>query len=647
MGLYGYGKILEVNLSTGKITKRNIEAQFARDYVGGMGFGCKLLWDEVGLEIEPFSPDNILVFANGPLTGTHAPASGRTEITTRSPLTGTIGTGNTGGLWGARLKHAGFDMLVVRKRSETPVYMFIDDDRVELRDARHLWGLDIRETTDVICKELGDSQISVLAIGPAGENQVRYACVINDYYHAAARGSAGAIAGDKNLKAIAVRGSGTVSIARPEEFKEVSKEARERLLAADKATKMPGAPSDSRKNYLERGSLPARNYQSGVLPQWLETRGQDIAWQYFIRKEGTCYACPTPCFNLVEVKEGKYAGLKVNRGTMPGVVIDWGAKCAVDNLPAIWKCKELCQRLGLDYVSTAGSIAFAMELFQRNIITQKDTDGLELTWGNEDAVTEMIYKIAHRKGFGDVLAEGSVRAAQIIGKGAEKYVMTIKGMEMMGPDPRAGAKGWLLGSLTNPRGGDNIKNTHTHAERYNPNWWIDKFDMPDDVKKKIYSMPTEQIPNTWEGKPLMCKWFEDMYSILNSLDLCFFPSGFRLAVGPTHLAKLYSACTGWDTSPEEILILGEKVFNLFKAISVRYGLTRADDNWPERFYTEPVSGGPAEGRKLSRDEVVGVLDEYYGLRGWDEVNGMPTERKLAELGLQDIADELKRMGKLP
>ena len=536
--------------------------------------------------------------------------------------------------------------MVARNRSEKPVYIFIDDNNVELRDASHLWGLDIKQTTDTICRELGGSQISVLAIGPAGENKVRYACVLNDYYHAAARGSAGAVAGDKKLKAIAVRGSGVVSIARPDEFKKAVKEARERLLTADKATKMPGAPSDSRRNYLDRGSLPAKNYQVGVLPQWVETRGQDIAWQYFTKKEGACYACPVPCFNLVEVKEGKYAGLKVNRGTMPGVVVDWGAKCAIDNLPAIWKCKELCQRLGLDYVSTAGSIAFAMELYQRGIITKEDTDGLELTWGNEDAVTAMICKIARREGFGDVLAEGSVGAAQMIGKGAERYVMTIKGMEMMGPDPRSGPRGWILGSLTNPRGGDNVKNTHIHAERYNPNWWTDKFDMPEDVKSKLYSMPTQEIPNTWEGKPLMCKWFEDLYSILNSLDICFFPSGFRLAVGPTHLAKLYSACTGCDTSPEEIMQLGEKILNLFKAISVRYGLSRKDDDWPDRFYAEPVNEGPAEGAVLSRDEVSRVLDEYYGLRDWDVMTGLPTEEKLNDLGLQDIAGELKKMGKL-
>ncbi|MBI4332662.1 MAG: aldehyde ferredoxin oxidoreductase family protein [Chloroflexi bacterium] len=647
--LYGYGKILEVDLATKEIVRRRVDAQFAQQYIGGMGFSSRILFDEVGPEVDPLGPDNIVVFANGPLTGTHAPCSGRTEITTRSPLTGSIGTGNTGGIWGALLKHAGFDLIVVRRQAERPVYLWINDDVVEIRDASHLWGKDTWETSDMLRQELASSSksgVSVLAIGPAGENLVKYACPLNDYYHVASRSGSGAVMGAMKLKGIAVRGTGTVSIARPKEFQEAVKEARERLLTADGARKMPGGPPEARRESLERGSLPARNYQTGVLPGWLETRGQDVARKYVTGQDGTCYACPIPCFNVVEVKEGKYAGLKENRGLMPGVVYHWGAKCAIETLPAIWRCKELCQHLGMDYGSASGSISFGMELFQRGIITTRDTDGLELGWGNEDAVIKMLHKIAHREGFGDILAEGSVRAAEKIGRGAEQYVMAIKGMEMMIPDPRSGNRGWVFGSLTNPRGGDSVKNTHTHAEVHNPNWGVDKFDMFDDVKARIYNAPPQEVPHTWEGKPAMCKWFEDLYSAINSLGLCFFTAGSCIAFGPTYLSKLFAACTGRDTSPEDIMKAGERVLTLLKAYIVRDGLTKKDDCWPDRFYEEPLPEGGAKGAVLSRETMDRLLEEYYALRGWERETGLPTARKLTELGLGDIANELVQRGKL-
>jgi len=647
--IYGYGKILDVDLSTREIKKRDISPHFAAEYIGGMGFGCKILYDEVGINVNPLSPDNIVVFSNGPLTGTHAPCGGRTEITTKSPLTEHIGTGNTGGMWGTRLKHAGFDVVIIRKQAEKPVYLWIDDDTTEIRDASHLWGKDTWETSDILRYELVPSveaQISVLAIGPAGENLVRYACPLNDYYHAASRSCAGAVMGAKKLKAIAVRGTGTVEIARPEEFKVATREARERIIQAFRARRV-STLEDQRKVDLERGCLPAKNYQTGILSGWLETVNQHVAEKYVTKKDGTCYACPIPCFDLVEVKNGKYAGVIENRGLQPGVVFDWGAKCAINNLPAIWRCKELCQHLGMDYTAASNIIAFAIELTQRGIITSKDTDGIELDWGKEDEIIQLVQKIAFRDGFGNILAEGSLRAAERIGNGAEQYVMTIKGAEMgMLPDPRSGSKGWLFGTLTNPRGGDNVKNTHFLADRYNPNWWIDKFDMFENFKEKIYNIPSHEISATWQGKPMLCKWFEDLYSVLNALGICFFPAGFELALGPTYLSKLFSTCTGWDTTPQEMMKLGEKVFTLFKSYTIRQGLNRKDDTWPDRFFNEPLPEGPAKGAVLSRDTISQLLDEYYELRGWDKESGIPTKQKLIELGLRDIAEDLIKHAKL-
>ncbi len=652
MTLYGYGKMLEVNLTTGRIEKRDVDPRFSEDFIGGMGFSARMLYEEVGPKVDPLDPENIIIFANGPLTGTSVPCSGRTEVTTKSPLTGNIGTGNTGGHWGARLKHAGFDLLVIRGASEDPCYLWINDDRIEIRNGRDLWGKETELTEGVLRRELGGErkpEISVLAIGRAGENLVRYACPVNDLHHVAARAGAGAVMGAKRLKAIAVRGTGSVQIARPDAFEEAVREARNRLLAADRAAKMNGAPIDIRIQDLEKGCLPAKNYQTGILPRWVETRSGAVAKQYITGVEGTCYRCPISCFNLAEVKDGRYAGTKAARGTMPGVVFNFGALCGIDNLPGIWKCKELCQRFGMDYESAGACLAFAMELFQRGIITKTDTDGLDLSWGNEESLVELLRKIAYREGFGNILAEGSLRAAKAIGRGAGKYAFTLKGMEMtMMPDPRAGTRrGWLFGFLTNPRGGDNVKNTHFYAERPNPNWGVDQFDMFDEVKEKIYAVPPEQVAETWQGKAMMCRWFEDLYSLCNALGFCFFTVGSRLAWGPTYISKLYSASTGRDTTPREMMVLGEKVFMLLKAYTVREGFTRKDDALPERFYTEPMREGPARGAVLSREEVENVLNEYYELREWDRATGLPTAKKLNDLGLQDLASDLQRLGKIP
>lgn len=651
MRLGGYGKVLEIDLSSGQIKQKDIDPQFARDYIGGMGFGVKILFDEVGPEVDPLSPANIIVFANGPLTGTRTPCSGRTEITTKSPLTGSIGSGNTGGLWGAALKRAGFDIVVIRGQATNPVYVWIDDGKIEIRDAAQLWGKDTHATTDAICQDLdpsGSSKPSVLTIGQAGENLVKYSCPINDYHHCAARSGAGAVMGAKKLKAIAVRGTGSIRIAREEEFQGAVKKAMDRLMEANNANSiLLGKVADVRKSISDMGSLPGKNFQTGIMPNW-ETRGAEETRKYLVGKEGTCYGCPLSCFNLVEVKTGKYAGVRVSRATAPGTAVTWGAGVAIDNLPAIWKCKELCEHFGMDYGSAGMVVAFAMELFQRGVITRDDTGGLDLTWGNEDATVELLRKIAHREGFGDVLAEGSVKAAEKIGKGASRCVMAMKGVEINGLDPRAGWRGFVFGDIVNPRGGDNIKTTHFTAEQYNPNWWIDKYDMFEDVKEKIFGgIPPQEFVSTWEGKPLLSKWFGDLYTVANSLGICIFTIGTRLAWGPTYLAELLSACTGWDITPQDMVTAGEKNFNLLKAYTVREGLARKDDVWPDRFYTEPLPEGPAKGAMLSRDVMDGLLDEYYDLRGWDRETSWPGEKKLRELGLDEVANDLKKRGKLP
>ncbi len=300
----------------------------------------------------------------------------------------------------------------------------------------------------------------------------------------------------------------------------------------------------------------------------------------------------------------------------------------------------------MDYVAASGVIAFSMELYQRGILTSSDTDGLDLSWGNEGAAIELLRKIAYREGFGNVLAEGSVQAASRIGKGAEQYLMTIKGVEVMVGDPRSHQKIYVLCDITNPRGGDNIKGGHNAVDPdiYDPNWWVDDFDMSEDVKKKVFKKSPEEIYSTWEGKALYCKWLQDLYQVQNALGMDM--SG-RLAIGPTYLARLYSSYTGLYTTPEDIMRSGERIFNLFKAYAAREGQSRKDDNVAERFYKEPVPDGPREGAILSKETINRVLDEYYEVRGWDKNTGIPTREKLNDLGLNEVADALSRSGRLP
>ena len=619
MDAQGYGRNLEVDLSTGKNAVTEIDPEFARKYIGGIGFGQKILYDEVGPDTDAYSPENIVIFANGPLTGTHAPTGGRTEIVTKHPLSGGIGTGNTGGVWGAKLKRAGFDMIIIRGKAEKPVYLLIDDDKVAIKDAAHLWGKDARLTTDALHDELS-RDFAVLAIGQAGENLVRYACPLNDYYHVAGRCGAGGVMGSKKLKAIAVRGTGTPQPARPQEFQKAVEESRERLRLADKIWWKPQA-SLSMEVFHRPGERPGL----GRVDQLKHVTG----------KREVCYACPMNCYNeMGQVKEGKYAGLlesNVTRSLVIGVFSGLG----IDNLPAIWKCKDLSQRYGMDYESSTRLIAFAMELYKQGIITKKDTDGIELVRGNEEGIMEMLRKIACREGIGDILADGSVRAAQKFGRGTEKYIATVKGMEGGRAMGKPGGNWWFLGGFTNPRG-DITTSTHWTAAQYNPDWTIDEYDMFDDVKKKIYSMPPEQVSSTWEGKAMMLKWFEDLHSLVDAMGLCFFPTHMRMALGPNYASRLFSAYTGLDVSAEEMMQAGDRLFNLFKAHIVRQGLTRKDD------YTPKDSDPEADRARIDQ-----FLDEYYALRGWNAALSVPTREKLDELGLNDIADDLQKLGRLP
>lgn len=644
--------------------EKKLDVDIAKKFLGGLGFGVKVLYEEVRPNIDPLSPDNLIIIANGPLTATAAPTSGRTEIVTKSPLTGGIGTGNFGSWWGTRLKLSGFDAVIVRGKSDRPVYLWVEDGLVEVRSAEHLWGKDSWETIDTLKEELGDD-ISVLCIGQAGENLVRFACPVADYHHAPGRSHAGCVMGAKKLKAIAVRATkGTVAIAEPKQFKEAVKEIRERIASyPERGERLKTGSNYLNKGAAELGILPCRNFQTSVVPPESEIWNFPKSVEdYTTMGPEFGSNCPMSryygCNLVTTIKTGQYAGRELGGVFLSFDGWAWGSNCGIRSFPAMWKCRELCQRYGMDF---SGPVAFAMELFQRGIITKEDTDGLELEWGNELAVMEMLRKIAYREGFGDILAEGSLRAAKKIGKGADRYTLTIKGKQVQYFDPRTRGYAKNLGMIVGPRG-DDLNTTHGILETFPEwakkagwrkdeyvRWFVDWIDMFQEVKKKIFGIPPRPDAldsRAVEGKAALTKWHGEIASVYNSLDLCLFAANTFAAVGPTHFAKLYSACTGWHTPPSKIMKAGERIFNLMKAYIVREGFTRQDDDWPRRFYEEPLPEGPAKGGVLSEYDVTRLLDEYYELMGWDKDSGLPTKEKLVELGLEEVANELESMGKL-
>jgi aldehyde:ferredoxin oxidoreductase len=652
------GKIVEINVSSQQATIEHLDARIARKFLGGLGLGIKILYDEVGPSVEALSSDNVIIIAAGLLSGTMAPTCGRAQVVTKSPLTGILGTGNFGGWWGPRLKSAGFEAVVIRGASESPSYLWVNDSEVQLRSAKHLWGKDTWETTNALKEELGDD-VSVLAIGQAGENLVKFACPIADYDHAAGRSHAGCVMGAKKLKAIAVRGTQEVTLARPQEFDLAVSEARDRIIHfPERGDRLRVGSHYVVKGAAESGALTVGNYQPKRLPSDSDIwHLPESAEQILTRQPGRYgYRCPMAplygCDMVAEVNTGSSAGRKLGGVSFSFTSIEWGGKCGIRNYADMWKCRELCQQYGMDQVTP---IPFAMELFEKGIITREDLGGLELNWADEQAVFEMLGRIARREGLGDLLAEGNASAAAEIGKGAEQCTVALKGMAWLGADARASGMATKLGYMTNPRGGDDLLTSHSLKETFPAwarqagwqeeeyfQWLVEYVDMFEDVKKQVFGSPPhiESIrQGTIAGKAAQTKWFGDLVAVYDSLGLCMFSGSYGAALGPTHYAKLYSAYTGWPTTPQELMKSGERIHNLMRLYITRAGITRQDDDLPERFYQEPRAGGAGQGAVASREETSRLLDAYYKLRGWDIQSGIPTRKKLAELGLDDVADK--------
>ena len=609
----GYmGRILKVNLSDGTVKVEKTDMEIAKKYLGGKGYAVRLLYDYLqsykkkGIaprDINPLGEENVLIFATGPATGIVGfPESGRYHVMAlRSPLTGSIASANSGGRWGPFLKFAGFDAIVIEGKSEDPVYLEVLDGTAEIKCAKDVWGKNVFDTERILKKKAG-RRCSVACIGPAGENQVLFACIMNDEHRAAGRTGVGAIMGSKKLKAIVVGGDERPQPAKPDEFNEVSKEAMNKIKTNPVTGEgLPKYGTAILVNIINNaGILPYKNWQTGVNPDADKISGETLAEKYLIKNKA-CWGCAIGCGRVTAVKEGCFQIL-YSEGPEYESIWALGNATGVTQLDAIIKANHLCDELGLDTISMGSTIACAMELREKGYIPDEVLEGLDLRFGNATAMVEAVWRTAYKAGFGKYLALGSKRLAEIFG--APELSMSVKGLELPAYDPR-GAKGIGLTYATANRGG-------CHVTGYT-------------ISPEILGVPEKIDPLTIEGKAQWVKTFQDFTCVVNSTVNCLFST---FALGAEDYAKLLSAVTGWDLSTEEIMKIGERIYNLERLIINEYGFDGKDDTLPKRLLQEPMPEGVAKGQVV---ELEKMKEEYYKLRGW--VDGRPTPEKLKELDI--------------
>jgi aldehyde:ferredoxin oxidoreductase len=649
--MYGYaGKILVVDLTSENIETIPIEEELARKYLGGVGINTKLLFKHMRKGIDPLGPDNVLLFGTGPLVGTFMPTASKTDVSAKSPITGLFGAASSGYQFGSEMKYAGYDHILIKGTSKHPVYLAIQNGSVELRDAAHLWGKDVWDAIDALEAEWGSEDIRVAAIGPSGENLVRFSAIQNGKYDAWARTGMGAVMGSKRLKAIVVRGKGGIRVAKKKQFRELAHELRQEIINSPffNAVSTYGSMAATGP-YGKFGALPGKNFQTGVIEDWFQTRGYKVI-ERFSDQMMACPACPVGCAHWAVVKEGPYAGLEL-KGIEVTMIFEIGAKLFVHDMDGVLRCVETFHRYGIDTVSGCGTIAMLMELYQRRLI-DKEKIGFPVEWGDVEAICKLIKMIAEREGIGDILAEGAKRA-NIALTGNDDYAITVKGLEIPTFDPRSRWSVWTFGFLTSTRGGDHLR-TRNPVENLRfpslpndyrkeafefPKKFYEKMDMPENLKKKIFDpdLKTTDII-------LMLKWSEDLMTVFNSIGICIRPPSLQ-ALGPTSIAKMFQTGVGWDMDAAEVMKAGERIWNLQRIYNLREGETRKDAIFHKRFLKEKLPEGPAEGMVIDKKKVDRMLDDYYGARGWDRKEGIPTKKKIKELGLEEewagIAGDLR------
>lgn len=648
---YGYhGRILRVNLTTGQIDVERPDESLYRTYMGGSALGLYYLLKEMPTGVDSLGPDNMIVVSLSVLTGVPISGQSRMTINAKSPLTGAIGDSQAGGFWPAEMKRAGFDAIILKGASPTPVYLWVHDGEAELRDATHLWGKVTGEAEGLIREELGDPKIEVAQIGPAGERLVRFAAVINMSNRANGRTGMGAVMGAKKLKAIAVRGRDVPPVAHPDRLKALHKLGVPNYKSNPdvKGTGELGTASCLLSQQWA-GGLPTRNYISGVFDGAEAISGERMAETILIERD-TCYACVVRCKRVVEVEdnpagdgEGSVTGRKYVERKYGGpeyeTLATFGSYCGIDDLAAIAKANEICNAYGMDTISCGATVAFAFECFERGLLSRTDTDGLELTWGNAEAMVGLTRQIAAREGLGAVLAEGSHRAAAMIGRDAERSVVAVKGSEVPAHMPQVKASMGLIYAV-NPFGADHQSSEHDPF--YEPGAGNLYHERLAEIGLTDHT-PSDVLD---ENKVRFTLVTQYAYSILDTLNLCQFDWGPAWQLyGPAPMVELVRAVTGWeDVTLEELMRLGARRVNLLRAFNTREGFTRAHDTLPPRIVEDALVDGPTVGTTFSREVLESALDTYYRLAGWDVETGNPTRDTLESLGLGWVADQLERMG---
>ena len=609
--LFGYaGRVLHVDLSSGKTHVEPLNEDYAKKYIGGIGLGIRMWLDYSKAGVDPLSPDNPLILAIGPIAGSMWPTGGNGHaFVSKSPQSFGVGEAKAHGSFGTELKRAGYDAVVLKGKAEKPVYVWIDDDAVQLLDASQLMGKSPSETEDAIKEELGDYYIRVASIGVAGEKLSRLACIINEKTRACGRTGLGAVMGSKNLKAIAVRGTRDITVAKPDEFMEYVKEFHERMKgpATQKYRTLGTA-----ENVLVHNSLscmPTRNYNNSRF-EGAEKVSGEVLNDKFVAKIIGCSSCAMRCEHMCVVAEGPY------KNTMTRMEYEtlWalGPYCGVDRLDAIIKGMELSNYYGIDAISAGVTVGFAMDCFERGLLKQEQLDGIEAKFGNAEAMVQLVEKIGKREGVGELLADGVKVAGEKIGNGAEKLAAHIKGVETTGYDLRC-LKTAALGFAVSFRGAD-----HNRHGAY-----------AFDVKGKVNRLIAEK------GRGKMVKDMEDTYNLIDSFVVCKFSRGTYYKELPD-MAKLYTLVTGFEITPEELKRCGERIQNAARLFNIREGLGRKDDTLPWKVMHEPIPDeGPSKGAMVTQTELDLLLDDYYEARGWTK-EGVPTVAKLKELGMDDL-----------
>jgi aldehyde:ferredoxin oxidoreductase len=610
--MFGYhGKLLKVDLTDRKVLVEDLDGQLLEKYVGGAGVEAKVLFEETDPTTDPLGPENVIMSICGPFTGTAVPASSRHHMMARSPLTGLLGEANVGGSWAVHFKRAGFDGVVITGRSEHPVYLWVHDEKVEFRDARSIWGKDSYQAAALLKSETFEKATAAV-IGPAGEKLARVASIphIGHIVRAAARTGLGAVMGSKNLKAIVAYGTKDVPLAKREALE---RETKSLLPHVRKATETFGkyGTAGGIDNYEKIGNFPIKNWRQG---RWAEANKiSGVAMhETILTGRKACLRCPIACGRHIRIAAGPYAPLECE-GPEYETIGTLGGECMVDDLAAICKANELCNRYGLDTISTGSIIAFAMEAFEKGILTRDDTDGVDLVWGNSKALVEMVHKMGRREGIGRLMGEGVKHMAESLGRNAVEFAIHVKGLEPSAHDPRRFFS-QALSYGTAARGAcHNASWSHPYElSLYMPEIGIDQAQDPYEV----------------EGKAEFTATLQNLMSIMDGLIVCRFAQVGK-AVTVTNMVNWLNLVTGWDVDVSEFMKIGERIFNLKRIYNTRSGISRKDDFLPPRFLTRNRTGEALTNQLPPMGQLLG---DYYAYRQWTE-DGIPTQSKLEELGL--------------